>query len=58
VVPKKNPKEIKTILGSKFYVDSNGSITAKGSNANITEADISASNGIIHVIDAVLLPIE
>ncbi|WP_369074344.1 fasciclin domain-containing protein [Salinimicrobium oceani] len=29
-----------------------------GSSAIIETANISASNGIIHVIDAVLLPIE
>jgi len=43
-------------LGSTFSVNSSGMITGGSSNATILAADISASNGIIHVIDAVLLP--
>ncbi|WP_420460047.1 fasciclin domain-containing protein [Neolewinella sp.] len=38
---------------------SDGNVTltdAKGNNANVTQADIMASNGVIHLIDAVLLP--
>ena len=58
VVPKKNPRKIETLLGAKFSVDANAMITAIGNTANITAADISASNGIIHVIDAVILPIN
>lgn len=56
VVPKNGPKTIDTLLGESFAVDSNGMITAGGSSAMITMPDISASNGIIHVIDNVLLP--
>jgi uncharacterized surface protein with fasciclin (FAS1) repeats len=33
-------------------------ITAVGNTANIVQANISASNGIIHVIDAVILPVD
>ncbi len=58
VVPKKNVRKIETLLGETFKVDNNGMIWAIGSNAGIVAADISASNGIIHVIDSVLLPIE
>jgi transforming growth factor-beta-induced protein len=58
VVPPVNPREITTLLGSTFSVDSKGMITAVGNTANIAAADISASNGIIHVIDAVILPIK
>lgn len=44
-----------TVLGSKLAVDGNGGkVTVNG--ANVTTADVAASNGIIHVIDAVLLP--
>lgn len=58
VVPKKNPKTIETLLGESFDVNSDLSIDAIGNTANIVAADISASNGIIHVIDAVILPID
>jgi uncharacterized surface protein with fasciclin (FAS1) repeats len=58
VVPAVKPREITTLLGSTFSVDKNGMITAVGNTAKITAADISASNGIIHVIDAVILPIK
>lgn len=56
VVPK--VRTIETLLsGATFSVDKNAKITAVGNTANITSANISASNGIIHVIDAVILPI-
>jgi transforming growth factor-beta-induced protein len=58
VVPAANTREITTLLGSTFSVDSKGMITAVGNTANIAAANISASNGIIHVIDAVILPIK
>lgn len=58
VVPKNNTREIETLLGPSFHVNPDASITAIGNSATITAANISASNGIIHVIDAVLLPIE
>lgn len=58
VVPPRNYRIIETLLGESFTVDSYGRITAIGNKATITAPDISASNGIIHVIDAVLLPIE
>jgi uncharacterized surface protein with fasciclin (FAS1) repeats len=58
VVPSTGTKEITTLLGANFYVDANGMITAVGNNASIKAANISASNGIIHVVDTVLLPIK
>lgn len=59
VVPKNNLRSVTTLLGSNFQVDNKGVITAIGNTANITaENNISASNGIIHVVDTVLLPIK
>lgn len=57
VVPKVGTKTISTLLTVTFSVDTKGVITAVSNSANITTANISASNGIIHVIDAVILPI-
>jgi uncharacterized surface protein with fasciclin (FAS1) repeats len=62
VVPK-NPnssRQIMTLLGETFSVDSDRVITAIGNTAVIDEElnNISASNGIIHVINAVILPIQ
>ncbi|MFM8431255.1 MAG: fasciclin domain-containing protein [Bacteroidota bacterium] len=58
VVPKTGTRDISTLLGVNFSVNTQGQITAVGNTANITAANISASNGIIHVIDAVILPIQ
>ena len=59
VVPRRGVRTIETLLdGATFTVSTGGVITAVGSRANIAAADISASNGIIHVIDAVLLPVD
>ncbi|MFM9006994.1 MAG: fasciclin domain-containing protein [Bacteroidota bacterium] len=58
VVPRNGNRNISTLLGVDFTVDNQGQITAVGNTANITTANISASNGIIHVIDAVILPIN
>jgi uncharacterized surface protein with fasciclin (FAS1) repeats len=60
VVPRNNQRFIQTLLGVKFAVNPDLSIEAVGNTANIVNPffDISASNGIIHVIDAVILPID
>ena len=51
---------IKTVNGATFTVNStNGKLTitdAAGNTCNIVKTDITASNGVIHVIDCVLLP--
>ena len=58
VVPKVNPRTIETLLsGATFKVDKAGKIWAIGNTARIVTPNISASNGIIHVIDEVILPI-
>lgn len=59
VLPRNGERTIETLLeGATFSVDSGGEITAVGNTAVIAAADTSASNGIIHTINAVLLPIE
>lgn len=58
VVPKNGTKRITTLLQVGFTINPQGQISAVGNTANITSANISASNGIIHVIDAVILPIN
>ena len=62
VVPKNTrarDRKINTLLdGASFNVAFGGVITdIAGQEVNITASDISASNGIIHVVDTVLLPL-
>jgi uncharacterized surface protein with fasciclin (FAS1) repeats len=48
---------ITTVQGGTFTVDANLAITdGSGRIANIVATDVLASNGVIHVIDKVLLP--
>ena len=51
-------KMITMLAGGSIYPQGKGSLTinANNSSVNIVAADILASNGIIHVIDFVLLP--
>jgi uncharacterized surface protein with fasciclin (FAS1) repeats len=58
VVPPVRTRTMTTLLGETFSVDNKGVITDKfGQKINIVAPNISASNGIIHVIDGVLLPL-
>ena len=50
-----NIKEAKTVNGKLLHVKVNGS-NVMINDATITSADIAASNGVIHVIDSVILP--
>lgn len=44
----------KTVQGSDITIGTEGGVTVAG--ANVTSADIEAENGVIHVIDAVIMP--
>lgn len=46
--------DAETLNGATVAVDGTDGVTVGG--ANVIQADIKASNGVIHVIDAVLLP--
>lgn len=54
-------QEVETVNGAnlKIGVGANGEVTltdAKGNTVNVTKTDIKASNGVVHVIDGVLMP--
>lgn len=44
----------KTVQGQSISIDTTSGV--KVDNANVIQTDISASNGVIHVIDTVILP--
>ena len=47
--------DAKTVQGSEVSIDATGD-AVKVDGATVTQADIEASNGVIHVIDAVIMP--
>ncbi len=47
--------EADTVNGAKLSVDATGDSVMIG-NATVVQADIEASNGVIHIIDTVLIP--
>ncbi|WP_424972916.1 fasciclin domain-containing protein [Dinoroseobacter sp. S76] len=49
-----NGMEAATVQGSSVKIMTEGGVTVDG--ATVTAADIEASNGVIHVIDTVILP--
>ena len=49
-----NDMMVTTVNGSDVKIMTEGGVTVNG--ANVTTADIETSNGVIHVIDAVILP--
>ena len=48
------PGKVKTVQGSELTLSTTGGVTVDG--AKVTTADIVADNGVIHVIDTVLMP--
>ena len=48
-------REVKTVEGDVLVVDATGG-TVKVDNASVVTADVMASNGVIHVIDTVVMP--
>ncbi len=46
--------EVATVEGQSVTLDTSDGVTVNG--ANVVAADVLASNGVIHVIDAVILP--
>ena len=48
-------KTATTLSGADLKVSTKGGVKLNG-EVNVTKADVAASNGLIHVIDAVLLP--
>ena len=58
VVPRVGERTVTTLLGPTFSVNSTAGITAVGNSAEIITPNIPASNGVIHVIDTVILPVD
>jgi uncharacterized surface protein with fasciclin (FAS1) repeats len=54
------PGKVKTVNGAEFTAGTeDGKVTitdARGNTVNVVKTDIAGSNGVIHVIDGVLLP--
>jgi uncharacterized surface protein with fasciclin (FAS1) repeats len=46
--------KVKTVQGSELTIGTAGGVTVDG--AKVTATDIAASNGVIHVIDSVVMP--
>jgi uncharacterized surface protein with fasciclin (FAS1) repeats len=53
-VTKLNGRSVKTLQGSSIKVKTSHGVQVD--NAKVTQTDIKASNGVIHVIDTVLMP--
>jgi uncharacterized surface protein with fasciclin (FAS1) repeats len=53
-VTKLNGRSVKTLQGSSLKVKTSHGVRVD--NAKVTQTDVKASNGVIHVIDTVLMP--
>lgn len=53
-------KKLKTVEGGELTVKKSGDkvtiVDAKGGASTVTIADVNQSNGVIHVVDTVLMP--
>ncbi|MHA2424910.1 MAG: fasciclin domain-containing protein [Candidatus Thorarchaeota archaeon] len=49
-----NLKKAKTVQGQEISIDTSSGV--KVDNANVVTTDIETSNGVIHVIDSVMIP--
>lgn len=49
-----NKDEIKTVQGQSIHIDASDGV--KVDDAHVIQADIEAENGVIHIIDKVILP--
>jgi len=59
LVPDRDERQVKTLLlGAQIMITDDARIIAVGNSAQITATDIYASNGIVHVIDTVILPVD
>jgi uncharacterized surface protein with fasciclin (FAS1) repeats len=61
VVPRNGERGVETLVGERFYVRPDKTIRdgltgVRGVDASIAAADISARNGIVHVISQVIVP--
>ena len=55
-----NGQKVKTVQGAELTVEVSGDkvvlVDAAGNRVNVVKTDVTASNGVIHVIDGVLMP--
>ena len=54
-VMKMDGKSAKTVNGAELKIGTQGGVKLNG-NVHVTKTDIDCSNGVIHVVDAVLMP--
>ena len=54
-VMKMDGKSAKTVNGAELKIGTQGVVKLNG-NVNVTKTDIDCTNGVIHVVDAVLMP--
>ena len=54
-VMKLDGKSAKTVNGAELKISTQGGVKLNG-NVHVTKTDIDCSNGVIHVVDAVLMP--